>query len=414
MRVLQATNDQPALVGQDLEILAACLADARCAPSAFMADWANANLDLPDAVRVLRHPTDCSAVAADYAPPSGRTVLFVGRLEPRKGVLELADALPAVLARFPDATVRLVGRDTRQAPDGGSVKDFVLAKLPEPLRARVEFVGNLGPSDLYAEYRRALFCVFPSRFENFPNVCLEAMSAGRTAVVTQSTGMGEMLGDAGVIVEDRDPAALAGAMIELLADPDRCDRLGRAAFARVRAEFAPDKVAGEREAFYREVIETFPQPTLARRLARVPISVWRDNAPTLAALVHDALGFSASVRPAAPDGARRLRDALADARAAGWGSVALYGAGRHTRRLLDRAWDLGPHAAMIRAVLDDAADGDVAGIPVVRPADAIGLGVDGIILSSDAAEDLLWERSGPLRSAGLPVVRLYGRLTGAR
>lgn len=90
--------------------------------------------------------------------------------------------------------------------------------------------------------------------------------------------------------------------------------------------------------------------------------------------------------------------------------IALYGAGTHTRTLepwLDERGDV-----RVVAVIDDnaaSAGETVAGRPVITPDRAASFGVDAVILSSDSFEDVLWQRSAPLREAGIPVFRLYGR-----
>ncbi len=89
--------------------------------------------------------------------------------------------------------------------------------------------------------------------------------------------------------------------------------------------------------------------------------------------------------------------------------VALYGAGRHTRRALP-AMKLANVA--VAAVIDDDATlqgTQIEGKPVIHSREAKAAGIDAVILSSDAHEPALWRASQPLRSAGIPVIALYGR-----
>lgn len=102
----------------------------------------------------------------------------------------------------------------------------------------------------------------------------------------------------------------------------------------------------------------------------------------------------------------RVRRALLRLRGRGVRRAAVYGAGRHTASVIPvlRAAPLD-----IACVLDDRAQpgASVGPWPVVRPADARRLGVDGVLLSSDLHEPTLWSASAPFRDAGLPVERLY-------
>ena len=72
-----------------------------------------------------------------------------------------------------------------------------------------------------AEYSRVDICVFPSYWDNFPNVCLEAMAGARAVVGSSAGGMAEMLADgAGLLVEPRSPDQLADAVIRFLRSPE--------------------------------------------------------------------------------------------------------------------------------------------------------------------------------------------------
>jgi len=92
-----------------------------------------------------------------------------------------------------------------------------------------------------------------------------------------------------------------------------------------------------------------------------------------------------------------------------YSSVAIYGAGRHTRQALP---GLGEHASRVGAVIDDnpALRGSVIeGKPVISSGEALRAGVNAVILSSDTHEPALWKASSVLRAAGVKVVSLYGR-----
>jgi glycosyltransferase involved in cell wall biosynthesis len=82
-----------------------------------------------------------------------------------------------------------------------------------------------------------------------PNVLLEAMACGLTCVAPASAGGDELLfGSAGVIPESNSPADLAGALIDLLADPELRQALGTFAAARARVEHQPERIVADYEA----------------------------------------------------------------------------------------------------------------------------------------------------------------------
>jgi glycosyltransferase involved in cell wall biosynthesis len=137
------------------------------------------------------------------APESGRYLLFVGALEPRKGVDVLADAYAR--ARGDGLTVPLVvagdGR-LRGLLDGEGVR----------------LVGHAGEDELRRLYGGAIALVLPSRLEGFGFPPLEALAHGTPPIVTDLPVFRETLGDAARYVPVDDPAALADAMRELTGD----------------------------------------------------------------------------------------------------------------------------------------------------------------------------------------------------
>lgn len=180
-----------------------------------------------------------------------KRIVFLGRLEARKGVAELAAAIPAILTAHPDASFRFVGRSL---PDPGSGRDYA-ALIRDRLRrhaGRLEFTGGLDHGEAMATLHDADIVVLPSRWEAFGFVCLEAMAAARGVVASAGSGMAEIIEDGrtGVLVPPARPRAIARAVNALLANPLRRQALGRAARERVLTAYAPDVIAPMQEALY--------------------------------------------------------------------------------------------------------------------------------------------------------------------
>lgn len=160
----------------------------------------------------LFHPRDRAAMRAKLGLPQGRPlVLFVGRLEPQKGLDELLVAFEEVRAARPDAMLALVGAcvlaDRVKALQAAWGSDALHAPGPRPLPEVAEWVGAC---DLFT---------LPSWNEGTPNVVLEALASGRPAVGTRVGGIPDVLAspDAGILVPARDAKSLARALIEGLA-----------------------------------------------------------------------------------------------------------------------------------------------------------------------------------------------------
>lgn len=167
----------------------------------------------------------------------GPLVGFVGRLAPIKGLERLLRAMRAVRARRPDARLVLVGPS-----DGPSGYLRHLERLAdEPgLRGAVQFAGEDRPERWYP---RLACLAMASETEGMPLALLEAMAYGVPCVAPDVGGIGETLGDAGVIVAPRSEESLAEGILRILDDADAADQLSRAAYARARRWTAADTAA---------------------------------------------------------------------------------------------------------------------------------------------------------------------------
>ena len=171
-------------------------------------------------------------------------VLVATRMLERKGVQHLL----AALARFP----RPVGVDI--AGDGPFLPE--LRRMARELGVDARFAGWLdgGSPELKELFETSGIFVFPSEAENFPNVLLEAMTAGMAIVTTAGTGCAEVVGDAAVFVPPKDPAAIREALPALLDNPALREILGTAARVRVEKLFSRRAVAGRYAEIYGEVV----------------------------------------------------------------------------------------------------------------------------------------------------------------
>ena len=178
-------------------------------------------------------------------------VTFVGRLEIRKGILDLAKAIPLVLEQFPDVKFRFVGSSLPSPNPKLDMRQYLEKKLIRYLTS-LEFIGNLPPEKIPSVLSETDICVFPSIWENFPNVCLEAMCAGRGIVGSSAGGMAELLdqGTVGKLVPPKSPQSIAKAVIELLENPEERMRLGKLARERVLSEYNLERIGALQEASY--------------------------------------------------------------------------------------------------------------------------------------------------------------------
>jgi len=150
-------------------------------------------------------------------------ILFVGRLEKRKGLKTLLDALPRVRLDVPDARLIVAG-----AYDDLEMLPFLFHAQTLRL-ADVHFVGRVSDEELGRYYRTAdVFCAPSTGMESFGLVLLEAMAAGAPIVASDIDGYRDVMDDGlqGVCVKPEDPGELAAALVSLLRDPARRREMG--------------------------------------------------------------------------------------------------------------------------------------------------------------------------------------------
>lgn len=186
---------------------------------------------------------------------AGARITYFGRLEKRKGVLDLAASLPEVFRRCPEARVRFAGAVMPSDEPGVDMRQRMERYLLG-WEERVQFLDPVPRERLDELLAESDICVFPSLWENFPNACLEAMAAGQAIVASRAGGMAEMLegGRCGLLVPPRRPRAIATALLRLLGDPALRTRLGIAARRRVVEHYHPGAIAPLMEGSYRSAI----------------------------------------------------------------------------------------------------------------------------------------------------------------
>lgn len=199
-------------------------------------------------VRIVPNGADVELFAsADPAPlPDGRRILFVNRLDRRKGFPVMVEAFRLVAEKRQDALLVVAGN----GEDRGAVTD-----LPIALRSRVVMLGTV-PHEELPPYHAAceVFCAPATGRESFGIVLVEAMAAGLPVVASDIAGYREVIRNEveGLLVPPHDPATAAGAIARLLDDPAAAVRYGRAGRERAR-RYSWDGVARQIEAVYAEV-----------------------------------------------------------------------------------------------------------------------------------------------------------------
>lgn len=237
-----------------------CLADALCSPSKSLAEIIKETWPGNKPVAVIPNPfvADQSFLNIPVADPDGEAVVsFFGRLEKRKGILQLMKAIPIVLQHNTNIVFQFVGKSHPSPVKGMDMEEYLKHKLKRWTK-QLRFFGYQPYSNMPALLANTHICVFPSLWENFPNVCLEAMVSGRVVVASGNGGMADMIthNEQGILVSPKSPEDIAKAIIGLVSNPTEMKRLGIAAREKVIEEYNETKTS--------EIVSNFYQSTLGQ------------------------------------------------------------------------------------------------------------------------------------------------------
>ena len=184
-----------------------------------------------------------------YAMDNEKIILYVGRLVYEKGVQHLISAMPKILANYHDAKLIIAGK-------GGMLDELKAQAFNMGLSNKVYFTGYLNAKQVQKMYKCADVAVFPSTYEPFGIVALEAMLAGVPTVVSDVGGLNE-------IVEHRidgmksyagNSNSIADSVLTLLYDAGLASNIAKRAKLKVKEEFNWNKIAQDTHYIYEQAI----------------------------------------------------------------------------------------------------------------------------------------------------------------
>lgn len=219
-------------------------------PSKHSARWLHYAFGVPEErIRVVPHGVDLIQFSPRSRKTSGiHTLLCVGAHEPRKGYSHLWHALNILKKDGYDFQLISVGT----ASETSRLKALAVEL---GIESRIHFLGYVPYEALPALYQQADLFVHPSLEEGFGMVLVEAMASGVPIVASNAGAIPEVVGDAGILVPPRDPAALADAMQRVLSDTALSEFLARKGRARAEALFSWESVGRRTMEVYKEAIE---------------------------------------------------------------------------------------------------------------------------------------------------------------
>ncbi|HEY8391438.1 MAG TPA: glycosyltransferase family 4 protein [Capillibacterium sp.] len=212
----------------------------------------------PEAFR--RHAGDLGAIRRRYAADDEQIVFYVGRLVFEKGLDLLLDAAPRILARREKVKFIIAGK--------GPYAEHLHKRARQlGLYHKFYFTGYLDDATRNALFQAADVAVFPSFYEPFGIVALEAMAAGTPVVVTDTGGLGEVVhhGRNGLKAFPNNPESLADNILWVLTYPEQAKALREQAFRDLKAEYNWGKIAERTVGVYTEVLSEYARSAWGRR-----------------------------------------------------------------------------------------------------------------------------------------------------
>ncbi len=194
-----------------------------------------------------------------YAMDNEKIILYVGRLVYEKGIQHLIAAMPKILSNYHDAKLVIAGK-------GGMIDDLKAETSSLGLDNKVYFTGYMDSKKVQKMYKCADVAVFPSTYEPFGIVALEAMLAGVPTVVSDVGGLDEIVthGVDGMKSYAGNSNSIADSVTALLYDHQLATNISKKARQKVKEQFNWEKIAQDTHFTYEKAI----CQTMAERQAK--------------------------------------------------------------------------------------------------------------------------------------------------
>lgn len=154
-------------------------------------------------------------------------VLYVSRLEHRKGSMVLLEAIPQILEKYTHVRFAIAGKDRNHAPGGITHKEYFFNKYGE-YQNKVNFLGFLSEEELREKYMKCDIFAVPSIYESFGLIYVEAMMHAKPVIGCMSGGIPEVVehGVSGLLVEPNSVDEFVKALIDLIENKEKRKKLG--------------------------------------------------------------------------------------------------------------------------------------------------------------------------------------------
>jgi glycogen synthase len=237
-------------------------ADALLCPSHFLAQSIEKDLQLSSEITTIPLPSPPETHFSPRTDVKTGDLVYVGRLEVRKGILPLLKACHRLWSAGADFRLTLIGADYFFMSPSNTVGAFMEQRYGRWIESgHLRWIGQLNHAAVLEHMNKAWAVLIPSIWENFPNTCIEAMGVGQVVLGSNAGGQAEMIetdGVNGFIFDWQVPGDFdrkLGAILNL--DPAERLAMAERAQARIRALCDPETVLSRRVKHYQEIIDGY-------------------------------------------------------------------------------------------------------------------------------------------------------------
>lgn len=202
-----------------------------------------------------------------------KRVRLIGSVQIRKGIDIFIKAAVQVLEHDPEFVFEIWGADRGPLLFGKTCTQIVSKLIPEKFKEKIVFSGSVPYEEIPELFMDSCFCVYPSRWENWANVCLEAMSFGCVVLASQEGGMSEMIehGVSGFVIDPLDPSDISNIILQHSTQPDKLAQISENAQKRSTFICNPDTAASQIQQNYLESYEKKEWKTIDSGKRDIPL-----------------------------------------------------------------------------------------------------------------------------------------------
>lgn len=185
-----------------------------------------------------------------------KTLLYIGTVIRKKGVLELAKTFNKVIEKEPNAKLTLIGSDAVDVKKGISTYKLMQDIFSDKAKTNTSYLGKVPYSEIDNNIKNAHVCVFPSFAETFGMVTVESMALQKPVVNTNIGWANEIIdnGVNGYLVHPTETSRYVEKIVTLFNDENLCTKIGEAARNKVEKSFNINTIAEKNISFYKTVI----------------------------------------------------------------------------------------------------------------------------------------------------------------